>query len=153
MYTRDWYMRQIELMVQFVAKVLFKKPIALKRCTDLFDLYEGGPGGKGGGEQENGGAELEGGSAESGSRTLALRRELAFMIEEGQINEAEDILFENLAEGDRDMLAVAVAFYVRLNQLEDFILASCAYTREEINEGLKDALRVYGATPDLLFRV
>ena len=194
MYAKDWYMRQIELMVQFIAKVFFKKPIVLSSCEDLFDLYgddigDDIGGGKGGGKDGDGkrgpdgvegtegadgltplseggasqGRGLEGGSPEGGapqgdsgsgggSRTLKLRRELARMIEDGRINEAEDILFENLSEGDRDMLAVAVAFYVRLNQLEDFFLASCAYSREEINEGLKDALGVYGATPDLLFR-
>ena len=110
-YYNDFLMRQISDLSRFLAKALFLKST---KSVELFDE--------------------EGNLLESG---LLLRR-LKTMIGEGEINEAEDLLFEKLEEsGAPEYENVALLFYEELQKLDDETLKQANYSREEILEGLE----------------
>ena len=67
------------------------------------------------------------------------------MVDEGQINKAEERLFdllENASWDDRHKAAVAICFYSHVNDKDDEFLEKADFTRDEIMEGLEDAMRV-----------
>lgn len=66
------------------------------------------------------------------------------MIDEGQINEAEEILFdllENTAWDDKQKAILAICFYDHVNEKEDEFLEKAGFSREEIISGLEDAMK------------
>ena len=70
---------------------------------------------------------------------------LLLLIDEGKINEAEERLFdllENAAWEDRHKAALAICFYDHVNGKNDAFLEKADFSREEIMEGLEDALRL-----------
>ena len=79
---------------------------------------------------------------------------LARMIDEGQINEAEDRLFdllENDEREDRKKAALALSFYDHLNEKDDEFLEKAGFSREEIIRGLEDAMKtVHMEIPEYL---
>lgn len=76
------------------------------------------------------------------------------MTDEGKINEAEERLFdllENEAWEDRQKAALALSFYDHVNSKEDAFLEKARFSREEIMEGLEDAMRaVHMEIPEYL---
>lgn len=76
------------------------------------------------------------------------------MIDSGQINAAENRLFELIESGawDADQkTALILSFYDCLNGKKDDFLEASGFCRDEILQGLKDALRMIGQTlPDYL---
>ena len=117
MVTKDWYMRQVEMMIQFIAKVIFRKETAQYSIADILNktLYD------------------------------LLHEQLLELIAKGDIDKAENLLFDRLEEGNLSCFHVAVDFYLRLNQLSDDELDELGFSREEIDAGLKDAAKIYGA--------
>lgn len=113
---KDWFMRQIEMTVQFVAKLVFHKNDIEYEIPDPQQL--------------------------SGSDRLSL--ELRELVASGKIGQAEDLLFERMDTGDKRFLELALDFYKRLNDLNDEKLEAGGFTREEINEGLGDVLAAFG---------
>lgn len=71
---------------------------------------------------------------------------LCRMADEGKINEAENLLYEEMVPGDMDYLEMALAFYAYLNCFEDEVLHRYHYTRDEIKEGMEDFLDRYGCS-------
>lgn len=69
---------------------------------------------------------------------------LLSMIGNGEINEAENRLYEFLDEGNMDHLELALRFYDKLNELDDEALKRAGFSRDEIKEGLIRAARIYG---------
>ena len=66
------------------------------------------------------------------------------MIDEGKINEAEEILFDLLeysAWDDKQKAALAICFYDHVNEKEDEFLEKADFSRDEIMEGLEDAMK------------
>ena len=63
-----------------------------------------------------------------------------------KINEAENLLYEEMVPGDMDYLEMALAFYAYLNCFEDEVLHRYHYTRDEIKEGMEDFLDRYGCS-------
>lgn len=61
-----------------------------------------------------------------------------------QFNEAENLLFERVESGNLQHLAIALDFYARLNALDDKVLTSGGFTREEVYQGLQDIARRFG---------
>lgn len=116
MIRQDWIMNQIESLVMFIAKVFFKK--------DTTDYYVPVP--------------------DALTDTDRLHYELLELLGENRINDAEDLLFERMKASDMRYLEVAVDFYARLNDKTDEELEAADYSREEINEGLHDAAKVFG---------
>ena len=66
------------------------------------------------------------------------------MIDGGNINEAEERLFELLektAWEDRQKAALALSFYDYVNSKADEFLEKADFSRDEIAEGLEDAMK------------
>ena len=76
------------------------------------------------------------------------------MVDEGKINRAEERLFdllENASWDDRHKAAVAICFYSHVNDKDDEFLEQADFTREEIMEGLEDAMKaVHMEIPEYL---
>lgn len=66
------------------------------------------------------------------------------MIEEGNVNEAENLLAEQLDGTDRADFQLALLFYAYLNKKDDCFLQQHGFSREEIMEGIKYASGMYG---------
>ena len=73
-----------------------------------------------------------------------LYKELLNLIENLNINQAENLLFEKLETHDMKYLEIAIDFYERLNELSDEQLEKGDFTREEIRIGLNDVLKLFG---------
>ena len=115
-YQSDWLMRQIEMFIQAIARLLFNR-----------DAYEYDV-------------------RDEGNLTDAdiLHRKLSELIRRGEICAAEDLLFESIDPSERGYLEVAVDFYQELNGLTDDELKEARFSREEIETGLSDVLRKFG---------
>lgn len=66
------------------------------------------------------------------------KRELLDMVNDGLINEAENLLYEKIDYSHKESVSDAVAFYGYLNELDNDFLEQHNYTREEVAEGLKN---------------
>lgn len=66
------------------------------------------------------------------------------MVDEGNINEAENRLYEFLQEDSEKYLRTAILFYAHLNDKSDEFLEGHGYSREEIGQGLKNLAERYG---------
>ena len=67
------------------------------------------------------------------------------MIDSGQINQAEEKLFdliETVAWDDRQLAALVLSFYDYLNSKDDGFLARSNFSRDEIVTGLDDAMKM-----------
>lgn len=73
-----------------------------------------------------------------------VHQKLMDMIKDGQINEAENWVYDLTENGNMDYLEVGILFYDRLNQLDNKTLSEMDYSREEVAEGLKALLERYG---------
>ena len=113
---QDWLMRQIEMMVSTVLRLAgLELPQEPAQPQELH---------------------------QSGSDWL--ERELARLLDQGQLGKAEDLLFEHLEPGNREALAAALRFYRQANALTDAELEAQDFTREELLEGLEQAVKQYG---------
>ena len=65
-------------------------------------------------------------------------------LDEGDINEAEEELFEILDGTDREDLKLAIMFYSYLNEKDDDFLSAHQFSRREIKDGLIEVLHRYG---------
>ena len=108
MAANDYLMRQIEDMARFLGKVLFVKT---EETIPLFD------------EQGN--------VLESG----LLYKRLCAMLEEGDANSAENLLFDDLQ--------VAVQFYADLQHWTDAALEAVDFSRQEVLDGLAAVKELY----------
>ena len=121
-FENDWIMRQINTLVQFAARVVFKKDAVSyeiedeDRLTDTDRLY------------------------------LRLRE----LLKEGKICEAEDLLFDSRTDTDA-YLALALDFYQRLSKLSDEELEQRNFSRQEIYDGIKETVMRHGGIPELPF--
>lgn len=69
--------------------------------------------------------------------------ELNALLDEGKINEAEDLLFDRVG-GDPAYIKMGLAFYARVNRRSDEFLEAHDFSRNEVREGLEDFARIYG---------
>lgn len=67
-------------------------------------------------------------------------KDLLHMIDDGKINEAENRLYEQIAEDNLQDLKKVLLFYFHLNEKSDDFLESHDFSREEIKSGLQDLL-------------
>lgn len=114
MFEQDYIMRLIHEMVRAVMKLLFR----IDEDTE---------------QQEN--AELE---------TSEEYETLIRLADAGKINEAENMVYEQLDGINQEALKRALLFYEHLNQYTEEALAQAGFTREEIREGICHALKRYG---------
>lgn len=69
------------------------------------------------------------------------------MIDSGQINAAEEKLFDLIGSttwDDRQKAALVLSFYDYLNRKDDAFLTAADFSREEIISGLEDAMKTVG---------
>lgn len=71
-------------------------------------------------------------------------RRLKDLADAGDINGAENELYECLDTGDTAYLEMALAFYMYLNQLDDDALYTANFSREEIAEGINSVSAQFG---------
>ena len=115
-YEQDYVMRMIKDMVRELALVLFGK-------KDI--RYE---------------------IPEENDRTDAdnLYMKILHMADQGEINEAENILLTEIPEDTPDYHVMKTDFYQHISEYSDDFLAEHNYTREEILEGLESIAQDYG---------
>ena len=122
MITEDFLMRQIEIVARTLAKIIFNKETTEYMIVDPDKITE----------------------------TDVVYNDLIKLIDDGKIDEAENILFEKIEEEleenpcGRIYLEVAIDFYSRLNNLSNKILDDCGFEREEIDEGIRTVTEMYG---------
>ena len=125
-YEKDYIMRLIHGIAQVLARLLLGKQM-----------------------------EQEGEIASALSREAAKKDEtLKKRIDAGNINEAEELLFHILETEpweDKQKAALALSFYDHVNEKEDAFLEKANFSREEIIEGLEDAMKtVHMEIPEYL---
>ncbi|EFH94028.1 DUF6483 family protein [Finegoldia magna] len=76
--------------------------------------------------------------------SFEFERLLENLIEEDRINDAENILFENLETNNLMYATIATRFYEKLKGLSDEKLQKSNYSREEILQGLNDMCDMFG---------
>ena len=113
---QDWLMRQIEMMIAAIIQLLSRK--AGKEYSLKDELKQ--------------------------NQSTELQQKLTNLLNEGQLGEAENLLFFELEEGDESTLAVAIDFYQQANTLSDKELEEQGFTRSELLEGLSDVAEQYG---------
>ena len=119
---QDWLMRQIEIIGRTLAKLIFNKETTEYVITDHRKFSE----------------------------TDMIYNELQKLIDEGKLNEAENLLFDKIYEEieenpeSRLYLEVAIDFYSRLNEMESRVLESYDFEREEVDEGIREVAEIYG---------
>jgi len=69
---------------------------------------------------------------------------LTDLINVGKVNEAENILLEELDYSDIKEFEMALKFYAYLNEIDQDFLEECDYTKKEIVQGIKDMSKMYG---------
>lgn len=74
---------------------------------------------------------------------LKLYKKLTAMIDDGEINEAENLLLDGLDPDDRDYFEMALLFYEKLGAKKEFLLEH-DYTQDEVIDGLKYIVDYYG---------
>ena len=118
-YEKDYIMRLIHGIAQVLARILL-------------------------GRQMEEGAEI---SSVLGTEGKKHYGRLTRMIGAGNVNGAEEELFSLLETAPwtgREKAALALAFYDFLNEKEDEFLEKAGFSRDEVAEGLEDALKLAG---------
>ncbi len=74
----------------------------------------------------------------------SLYERLTHMIDAGELNEAENDLLDVIDVNKKTDLEMALAIYDYMNDKEDSFLEQNDYTREEIEDGIKMVMVLYG---------
>jgi len=69
---------------------------------------------------------------------------LCNMLEDKNINGAEDLLFDMLDADNHEHLLIAIDFYSQVNQMTDKELQNANFSRDEIERGLSEVKAIYG---------
>ncbi len=70
--------------------------------------------------------------------------ELLYLIDKGEINEAENKLLDELNPADIQNYKIALMFYLYLNEKDIDFLEEYNFSRGEITDGLKYVSEIYG---------
>ena len=122
-FENDWIMRQINMLAQFVAHVVFRKDTVSYEIEDEEHLTD----------------------------TDTLYKKIKALLEEGKICEAEDLLFENRDDSSQEYLALALDFYQKLSKMSDEELEQHNFSRQEVYDGLKEIVVHHRGMPALPF--
>lgn len=116
MFEQDYIMRQISQMIAFMMKALFGLKLEAERLTDFVYTSDGD-----GGEP------------------------LFQMVDQGQIEAAEQMLYDRIQARTADNLMLGYAFYEYLSQKDDDFLEAHGFSRERIAEGAVKLASHFGA--------
>ena len=122
----DWMMRQIEMMTRFIANVVFKK------------------------NEEDINYEIIGNINDTDSLTSTDKTylELCALVNDGEIGQAEDLLFDNMEYSDK-YIELASDFYRRLNRMSDDELEAGGFSRDEVYDGYVEIMSLLGVPVDV----
>jgi hypothetical protein len=109
-YENDFFMRQVRDMVRMLAKILFGK------TTATYEYKE----------------------EDHSMSSDHIYDRLIHMVNAGKINEAENLLSDELDRDENGNMEVALGFYDYLNTFSDEFLEEHDYSREEIKEGVQN---------------
>ena len=108
-FENDYILRLIKTMVRALASLIFGRQVRFHEI----------------------GQELKGNTSDS------LYGRLIQLADQGYINEAENLLYEELEAGTANSTKTALAFYDYLNDFSDTYLEEHGYSREEIIDGIR----------------
>ena len=111
---KDYYMRVVHELVRTLIRLVFRKDID---------------------KDEEKTVPLE---------VLEQYKRLTDMIDEGQINEAENLLLDGMEVDSRAYFELTLLFYEKLNAKTDEFLEEHDYSREEVLDGIKYVVDFYG---------
>ena len=117
-YKRDWILRQIQMIGDMIARVVFGTSAIAYACEN-----EASP-----------------------TQTDQLFLEMDMLLSQKRIGKAEDRLFEELDVGNPKHLELAMDFYQKINRLSDEELEKCNFPREEILDGVNSIVEKFGLT-------
>lgn len=115
MYEQDYIIRLIREMIRAVLKLIFR--IDAESLTE--EMLED-------------------------SEVKAALDGLLDMVDEGKINEAENVVYEITEDGGYKNLETALLFYSYLNEKPDEFLEENNFSRDEVKEGLLEIISRYG---------
>ena len=115
MYEQDYIIRLIREMIRAVLKLIFR--IDAESLTE--EMLED-------------------------SEVKAALDGLLDMVDEGKINEAENVVNEITEDGGYKNLETALLFYSYLNEKPDEFLEENNFSRDEVKEGLREIISRYG---------
>lgn len=75
---------------------------------------------------------------------LNLYHELTKMIDDGNINDAENKLFDLLDPANMEIFKLSLMFYYYMNDMDGAFLEKNNYTKLEITDGLRHVSGLYG---------
>ena len=116
MLKQDYLLRQVESLAMSLSKLFFNKDMVQYKLEET----------------------------DTHSDTDIINSKLCKLVSEGKINEAENLLFDEVDKSNIEYLRVGIDFYTNLNRLEDKVLEAHNYSREEIEQGLHDLSSEYG---------
>ena len=111
---KDYYMRVVHELVRTLIRLVFRKDID---------------------KDEEKTVPLE---------VLEQYKRLTDMIDDGQINEAENLLLDGMEADSRAYFELTLLFYEKLNAKTDEFLEEHDYSREEVLDGIKYVVDFYG---------
>lgn len=115
MFEQDYILRLVHEIARVLAKILFNI------------------------DSENASEELE-----SRIEETDILEQLLGMIDNGQINEAENKLYDMLDEGIPNCIEIAILFYSYLNEQTDEFLKESDYSRGEVKDGIENVAEKVG---------
>lgn len=121
-FENDWIMRQINMLVQFIARVVFKKDTVSYEVEDEDHLTD----------------------------TDELYQKIQALLKEVKICEAENLLFDNYTDS-KEYLTLALDFYQTISKMTDDELEQHNFSRQEIYDGLKEVVSRQKDIPVLPF--
>lgn len=69
---------------------------------------------------------------------------LKYLVDNYNVNQAENLLFKNIDINNIEDFKLALLFYQYVNGKDNEFLQKSNYTREEIEQGIKDISKKYG---------
>lgn len=66
------------------------------------------------------------------------------MVDAGDINGAENCIYDILSDGNRNRLAIAILFYSYLNDKSDEFLENNDFSRDEVKSGIEEVASAVG---------
>lgn len=73
----------------------------------------------------------------------AYTKELFTMVDSGEINDAENKLYDLLDINDMETLKVALLFYSKISKIDDDTLDDYDFSKEEVKAGLRDVASMF----------
>lgn len=70
--------------------------------------------------------------------------ELKKMVDEGLINEAENMVYDGIDYSRKEEIATALLFYQYIGEKENDYLATCNYSKEEALDGIRRLAEMQG---------